>query len=97
MTLLEHFESYTIENIPRKDNRHANAMASVTSLVSLKDSSTYFTFTVHTLTKPSIDETMKEVLVTNIEVSSEWYSLIFNYLKEGTFPKSTTKNTRTRI
>lgn len=47
--------------------------------------------------KPSIEDKMEEVLSTTIKISSEWYTTIFNYLKYGTFPGPTTKNTQTRL
>lgn len=39
MSLLEKFNSFTIDNISRKDNWHADAIASVNSLISPSDPS----------------------------------------------------------
>lgn len=37
------------------------------------------------------------MLLTIEENSSEWYLMIFNYLKDGTFPEPTIKNTHNRL
>jgi hypothetical protein len=52
MALLENFDSYTTDNIPKKDNRHADVMASTTSLISPLDPSKDYTFFVHMVMKP---------------------------------------------
>lgn len=72
-------------------------MASVASLISPQDPSKYFTFIVHTIMKPSIESKVEEVLSTTMECSSECYALIFNYLKDGTFPEPIVKNIRAHL
>jgi hypothetical protein len=59
MTLLDKFESYTIDNIPQKDNRHVDAMEGVASLIYLEDIFVDFTFIVQMILKPSIDYKIK--------------------------------------
>lgn len=81
MTLLDKYESYTIENFPWKDNWHANAMIGGTSLVSHGDPFVDFTFTIQMILKPLVDDKSKEVLLIDNEKSSEWYTMIFDYKK----------------
>lgn len=66
-------------------------MASAAYLISPQDPSKKFTFTIHPIMIPSINEKIEDALITNEENSSEWYDTIFNYLKSGTFPEPTTK------
>lgn len=96
MALLENFHSYTIDNVPQKEDCHADAMASTISLILPLDSSKDYTFVVHMVMKPSIDDKAREVLMT-IDDSSEWYMSIFDYLKYGTFLESSTKGTRDHL
>lgn len=42
--------------------------------------------------KPTIKVKLDEVFAKTMKDSREWYDTIFNYLKDGTFPKPTTKN-----
>lgn len=56
-------------------------MASVASLVSPKDRLVDFTFTIQTILKPLINDKVKEVLLTDVKNSSEWYTMIYKYLK----------------
>ena len=49
LDVLSQFSSYTIQTLPRKDNRHVECMASTTSLVSLENNTEKFQFTIHTL------------------------------------------------
>jgi hypothetical protein len=44
MALIKKFDSYTIDNVPQKDNHHIDAMASVASLISLLDPSKDYIF-----------------------------------------------------
>lgn len=97
MKLLEKFESFTIDKIPQKDNRHADVIASATSLISPHDPSTYFTFVIHPIMKPSIDTCLEDILTTTQEASREWYDTIYNYLKDGTIPEPTTTNTQNNL
>jgi hypothetical protein len=43
--------------------------------------------------KPLIEDKVREVLSMKNYESSEWYTPIFDYLKYGTFPESSTKST----
>jgi ribonuclease HI len=74
ITLLEGFDSYNIDKIPWKDNQNADAMVSATSLINSNYPSIDFTFIVHKIKNLVIDEEVKEVLLTIVEYSSEWYS-----------------------
>jgi hypothetical protein len=90
MNFLQNFNSYSIDNVPQKDNHHANVMASAASLISPQDHSKDYTFFVYMVMKILIEDEMREVLSMKTNESSEWYTLILNYVKYDTFPKSST-------
>ncbi|GLJ23983.1 hypothetical protein SUGI_0456280 [Cryptomeria japonica] len=97
ISLLQNFDSYTMEPVPRKDNRHADAMACVASLVSLEDPLVDLNFVIHNLTSPAIEDDSSLVTCCDFVDSDEWFSHIVRYLTDGTFPDSVNRNTRARI
>jgi len=76
--LLACFEEYELKNIPRNNNRLADAMESVASLISIEVECREATFTIKNLGTPSIiEENLKMVCVSQkvaYEVSP-WYQL----------------------
>lgn len=89
------FSSYTIQTLPRKNNRHANTMASATPLVCLENNAKNFQFTIQNLKNPVISKKITSNCF-NLH-SDEWYSHIFHFFKDGTFPELTTRNTCNHI
>ena len=49
LDVLSKLSSDTIQTLPRKDNRHADAMASAASLLCLENNAKNFQFTIQTL------------------------------------------------
>lgn len=86
-----------MEPVPQKDNRHADAMVCISSLVSLEDPLVDLKFTICNLTTLAIVDNTSDVSYYCIIDSDEWYSHIVRCLSDGTFPNSTNKNTRARI
>lgn len=86
-----------MEPVPRNDNRHANAMACVASLVSLEDLMVDLKFVIHNLTSPANVDDSSLVTCCDFIDSNEWYSHIVRYLIDGTFLDSANRNTRARI
>lgn len=97
VSLLQNFDSYTMEPVPRKNNRHADAMACVASLVSLEDPVVDLKFVIHNLISPAIVDDSSLVTCCDFLDSDEWYSHIVRYLTDGPFPDSANRNTRARI
>lgn len=97
LSLLQKFDSCTMEPVTQKHNRHADAMAYVASLVSLEDPLVYLKFTIHNLTSSAIADNPSDVKSCCIMDSDEWYSHIMRYLSDGTFLDSANKNTRVRV
>lgn len=72
LSLLRKFDSYTMEPVSQKDNRHVDAMACGASLVSLDDPLVDLKFTIHNLTTPTIVVNPTDVAYCCIIDSDEW-------------------------
>lgn len=97
-SLLDHLSSFTIDSVPRRENWHVDAMASVASLVpSDKDIEEYH-FVVHIRHSPAISDKPESnaLMCAHVDLK-EWYSNIYNYLKTRNFLNDAMKNDHTRI
>ncbi|XP_062093986.1 uncharacterized protein LOC133800018 [Humulus lupulus] len=77
---LGQLEGYSIEQIPRERNTHADALA---KLASTKDGDVLKSVLVEYLPRPGIIDS--DVLMVSIPMES-WADLIINYLKDGALP-----------
>jgi len=59
--LLDYFDRYTIQNIPRTNNKYLDAMAIATSLVLIEIEDEENIFTIYKLRSPSYIEGMHEI------------------------------------
>ena len=66
--LLGRFSSFSIQNLPRKDNWHVDSMVSAQSLISLEEGVLDFQFMIHTLSELAIlhDTPLNEACLTYI-------------------------------
>ena len=97
LELLEQLNNYTIDIIPRTNNRYTYAMASTTSLVpiDLEDEETILSlcklsspsYTTHICSIPSC-------LIADDYALQVWYFDIYDYLKDQSIPLEYTKHDR---
>ncbi|XP_070681765.1 uncharacterized protein [Malus domestica] len=76
------FQTYTLTRVPQAKNAHANALASLGSVL---DHQLRCSIMIEYLEKPSIDEEPASK-VAQISMASSWKDPIINYIVNGTLP-----------
>jgi len=84
-TLIEHFETFKIEHVPRSNNTKADILS---KLASTKKKGRYKSLLQHTLTIPSIEQNNQCL---NITTAGTWMEPFVKYLQEGTTPTNEDK------
>lgn len=79
--LLEKFDHYVIENVPREKNAHANILA---KLESSREAQQMEVVPIETLTRPSIEEID---CIMEVEEKPSWITPFKEYLVNGVLPK----------
>ncbi|XP_059068849.1 uncharacterized protein LOC131859272 [Cryptomeria japonica] len=93
LTILKKFITYMIDNITQRENCHADAMASVASLVGPVSGHDEYCFMVQVLRSLVVsDQTQFDDLMCSHVDSREWFVHIFNYLKIKSFPDDAGKS-----
>jgi hypothetical protein len=85
-TLKEYFVCITFEQIPRAQNRSADAMATVGSMLRIPPGNNDMPFFVENLRQPAYDMPESCLACEVVGPHSPWYEPIFTYLKDSTFP-----------
>jgi len=83
--LIEHFEAFKIEHVPRSNNTRADLLS---KLASTKKKGRYKSLLQHTLSIPSIEQTNQCL---NITTAGTWMEPFVTYLKVGTTPANEDK------
>jgi hypothetical protein len=82
------------QQIPRANNKAADAMATIASLVSIPDNQDRYEFLVENLTVPAYDQLESEMVCTIVSSESPWYHEILAYLRNKIIPLTLTPNQR---
>ncbi|GLJ16331.1 hypothetical protein SUGI_0276020 [Cryptomeria japonica] len=91
--LKQHFTKIDFEQIPREQNRAADAMATIASLIDLPPNKTRYEFLVDNLLVPSY-EIMPTEMICVVGPESQLYGSIFTYLRDNTLPPDLSNNQR---
>lgn len=97
---LERLDKYIIETIPKTNNRYADAMESIASLVPIEIEYEDTILTIHKLCSPYYTTHISSIfsyLITNDDAFQDWYFDIYGYLKDQSIPSNYTKNDRLRL
>lgn len=98
--ILNHFEKYIIENILRINNRYANAMESVASLMTIDIEDEEIILKIKNLDQPYCSyevEEMEFYYVSQEGISLGWYGDVYNYLKDQVIPIFFDRNEKVRL
>ena len=85
MSLIEHFETFQIQHVPRSNNTRADILS---KLASTKKKGRYKSLLQHTLTTPSIEQHNQCL---NITTTGTWMEPFVKYLEEGVTPTNEEK------
>lgn len=87
----QYFTEIIFEQIGRENNRAADAMATIASLIDLPQNETQYEFLVDKLLAPSYKITPIEMICI-VGLDSQWYGLIFTYLCNNILPPDLSNN-----
>lgn len=90
--LKEYFLDISFEQIPRVNNRAANTMATIGSLLDIQKNIAKHEFLVEQLLIPSFEVPESEWVCEIVGLSDPWYRDIFAYLKHGILLDNITSN-----
>ncbi|GLJ53605.1 hypothetical protein SUGI_1143560 [Cryptomeria japonica] len=88
------FTTITFEQIPRDQNRVADAMATIASLLNLPQNSTRYEFLVEQLWIPAYDIPESKMICCLVGSESPWYGEFYTYLRDHTLPPNQSNNQR---
>lgn len=91
--LKQHFTKIDFEQIPREQNRAADAMATIASLIDLPLNETLYKFLVDNLLVPSYEITPTKIICV-VGPESQLHGSIFTYLRDNTCPLDLSNNQR---
>jgi len=100
LELLEQLNRYTVNTIPRTNNRYADVMASVVSLIPIELGDEETILTIHNLSSTSYQNHLHHIfsfLITNDDTFQDCYFDIYSYLKDQSIPSYYSKNERLRL
>lgn len=78
----QYFVHITFEKIPRLDNRVANAMTTIASLLQIPNKQIHYDFLVERLFSPAYDNSASQVIYVLTGSNSPLYGTIYDYLKK---------------
>ncbi|XP_059068364.1 uncharacterized protein LOC131858902 [Cryptomeria japonica] len=81
-----YFTTITFEKIPRDNNRAADAMATIASLVIMPSNAEYCEFLVEPLLEPVYNVPQTQMICLIVGPNSQWYGDIYAYLHDNTLP-----------
>lgn len=88
--LVDDFKKYFVEitftQIPRTDNKVANAMAMIASLLQTWENQDHYEFLVEELFYPGHESLDTQIIFHHVEPDSSCYGKIYTYLKDNTLP-----------
>ncbi|XP_034709724.1 uncharacterized protein LOC117932556 [Vitis riparia] len=92
---LQQFTEWTIEKIKRTENGRADALASITASLPIKEA---ILLPIHVQTNPSVTETSTcNTIEANQADGQEWAEDIIRYLRIGTLPEEPKQAHKTRV
>ena len=81
-SLRKYFTFLTFQQIPRAENKVADAMATLASILQLQEHESRFEFLVEELRQPAYDSSDNQVIYTIVGHDSSRYAVIFSYLHD---------------
>lgn len=94
--MVDDFKNYFIhimfEQILRLDNREADAMPTITSLLQIPDKNNHYEFLVEQLFSPAYDNSTSQIICALTSSDSPIYGKIYDYLKDNTLPPDLSHN-----
>lgn len=89
-----YFTTITFEKIPRDNNRAADAMATIASLVIMPSNAEHCEFLVEPLLEPAYNVPQIEMICLIVGPNSQWYGDIYAYLHDNTLPPDLSNKAR---
>jgi len=84
----------TFEQVPRTNNRSADAMATIGSLLEMSKDSSHCPFLVEQLLNPAYDTPESTMVCEIVGPNSPWYQYFYTYLHDHVFPPNLLRNQR---
>ena len=92
--LRQHFIEIMFQQIPRANNKAADVMATIASMISMPEYSPKCEFLIENLFTPAYEKTDSKLVCDIFGPESPWYTDIFAYLCHKTIPIALTPNQR---
>ncbi len=89
--LTKYFVHITFQQVPRADNKAADAMATLASLLQMPENDLRHEFLVEALHYPAYDTPDSKMIYSIIGLESSRYYHIYSYLRNQTIPKGLTR------
>ena len=96
-SLRNYFTFVTFQQIPRAENKAADAMATLASILQLQEHESRFEFLVEELRHPAYDSSDNQVICTVVGHDSSRYAPIFSYLRDQVIPETLTRNQKRQL
>ena len=80
--LRNYFTFVTLQKIPRGENKAADVMATLASIIQLQEHESWFEFLVEELHHPAYDSLDNQVIYTIVGHDSSRYAIVFSYLHD---------------
>ena len=88
----EYFTKIVFQQILRANNKVADAMATIASMISMLEYSPKCEFLIENLFTPAYEKSDSELVYEIVGPESPWYADIFSYLHQKTIPIALTPN-----
>jgi len=88
----EYFMIISFEQIPRIENKAADAMATIASFLEIPENESRYEFLVESIQQPAYDLPKTHSICLLVRSDSPWYGNIYTYLKDNTFPADLSSN-----
>lgn len=90
--LQSNFQNTIFDQVPRAQNRAADAMATIRSLLNIRSDSLGYEFLVEQLLQPAFETSHTDMVCNIVGPQSPWYCDIHAYLKFGTLHENISRN-----